>query len=446
MSDKEKVFPEIFAYEELYSVEDYSTYHLANTFLTQNTVKQNINSSEYIRVMFDFGNNEKEILLKKENAKKIYSFIKIIYNNANMNILILNQSKYAPEIVLEKINSRKFIRGFIKINLKIQEFPLYNFHLEDTNMDLPDFEKVFLLKNGNQNPNPLYQNPENIHINNNDNSFNNPIITKVFFDKNNIKLNTNNNFNNLNPNNIGFNNFNNNNNNVNQIDSMQNFNNNNNNFNNNNFNNFNLNSTPNFPINQQQNIFNQSSNYNQNHFMNNNNMNLMNSNSIQSNNGNYTNLNNMNQNFNNNMNMNSMSMNKNSMSMNMNMNSLNMNSMNTPYPMNNQQFQSLSNFNNRTFNSMSNNNMNSNTNFNNSSSSNSFQNNNYENSQKQNNSNVSNFALLFTNIQNSPQLFPKVGLRNVGLTCYMNSTLQCLLHIPELIVSLLIFIQIKKII
>ena len=32
----------------------------------------------------------------------------------------------------------------------------------------------------------------------------------------------------------------------------------------------------------------------------------------------------------------------------------------------------------------------------------------------------------------SSSSFPFVGLKNVGLTCYMNSTLQCLLHIPEL--------------
>ena len=31
-------------------------------------------------------------------------------------------------------------------------------------------------------------------------------------------------------------------------------------------------------------------------------------------------------------------------------------------------------------------------------------------------------------------VFPKKGLRNIGSTCYMSATLQCLLHVSDLIV------------
>ena len=74
MNDKEKVFQEVFQIEELYSLEDYTKYQMVNTSIPQNTVKENVNKSEYVRVIFDFNGQEKEIILKKENAKKYFHF------------------------------------------------------------------------------------------------------------------------------------------------------------------------------------------------------------------------------------------------------------------------------------------------------------------------------------------------------------------------------------
>jgi ubiquitin carboxyl-terminal hydrolase 4/11/15 len=102
---------------------------------------------------------------------------------------------------------------------------------------------------------------------------------------------------------------------------------------------------------------------------------------------------------------------------------------NNNYPMLNQQFQTMPNVNNMLLNQM--NSINMNFNLNNSTPNNNLQNNN-KNIQNQNNEDVPNFQLYNIDFEKSEALFPYVGLRNVGLTCYMNSTLQCLLHIPEL--------------
>ena len=473
MIDNNLGLQEVFQIDEIYSLEDYSAYTMISTCAQECKNKQIVNKSEYVRVIFDFNNKEKEIILKKEYAKKIYSFLKIKYNNKNMNILINNNENYQPQMVMNKINSRKSIKGFIYIhlNISVKEFPLKNYILEEINEDIPDYTKTFLLKkkdqNQNTNPNPLYDNRNTNIIK--FNPINNQIQTKVITTiNNNNSTNLNNNNNSISSNN-GINNYNNKNFNNNfqnnQPNNFQNFNNGNINLNNyNNINSLNSNTSPNLGFNQLQNNFNQSNNYNQNQFMNCNGMNLMNNNQNQSfnNNNNYTGSNNMNQNFNNSLNMNSLnqnsmnqnnfnmnstnqnnfnmnSLNQNSFNMNpMSMNSFNMNPMsmnsmnmnNNNYPMLNQQFQTMPNVNNNMLlNQM--NSINMNFNLNNSTPNNNLQNNN-KNIQNQNNGDIPNFQLSNIDFEKSEGLFPYVGLRNVGLTCYMNSTLQCLLHIPEL--------------
>ena len=119
-----------------------------------------------------------------------------------MNILIHNDNNYQPKMVMRKINSRKRIKGFIKIKLDIKEFPLKSYILIETKEVIPDFEKIFLLveknKNHSNNPNPIYDTHKTTLINNK--SINNNLIqTIVCVNKNNNNNSTNQN----NNNNIG---------------------------------------------------------------------------------------------------------------------------------------------------------------------------------------------------------------------------------------------------
>ena len=55
-------------------------------------------------------------------------------------------------------------------------------------------------------------------------------------------------------------------------------------------------------------------------------------------------------------------------------------------------------------------------------------NNNYYYNQKSSNDNINKIIPKIT----SNYIFPTKGLRNIGSTCYMNETFQCLLHVSDL--------------
>ena len=508
----------IFSLKEAYSIEEYMLY---KTILQKNLVKENINKNDYIRTLFTFNNTDKEMIIKKTELHRFFSFLKIKYFENSMIILSKIQDYYDPKEILKNINTKQGMRGYLKVHLKINEFPLTNYILEEI-QSVPnnEFDKLFQLKL--KNDNPIYsqistkKNVQNINDNSctqivlqvDNNNFKKSTITYINQNRNsninnnrnlnnnqnnninnnynnnmnnniNNKINTNNNMNNFynvnnNTNNNSINNINkvvnnnyNNNSNMNLNNNFinntnnNNYNNQNNNLNfnysnmNNNFNNIYNNNQTNNNLNNNNNLApnnNGYNNYNNNNYQNNqinNNMNNLNQNSFSSNNytlqqNNYNQMNNDSQSqFNNKNNIlnnnnsnqffnNGNNSNFNNMNLNFNMNQFNMNNTtpNATSPMLNninmiQPFQL--NMNNNIFNTFNNNmNFNANSNMNNSNSTNN------QNNINKNNPNPTDFTLKISDNNNIECLFPLVGLKNVGFTCYMNATLQCLLHIPEL--------------
>ena len=309
-----EIFKKIFSLEEFYSLEDYDNYLM---FQTNRETKTNfIENIEItcIRVTFQFNNKSKEFIMTKKNLKKIYAFIKIIYNDNYINILIFRNNQYDSNNILNRINNAYFLKGPIIRYLKAESFPLTNFFLEEQKNinDDNEYDKIYILK------------------------------------KNNFNINNNNNM--LNKNNL------------NRFDNIQ-------------------------------NRINNNMNMNFNNFQMNNNMNIQNMNNFNNN------LNQMNMNNLINQPNNMIQINNNMIRMNNNLNQLNNNNMN-----------------------FINNNINQNININNMN--NNLMNNNF-------NKNDNDFTTLFTN-SNKNDFFSFIGLKNIGINTYLNSILQCLLHIPEL--------------
>ena len=407
--DRTKVLQEIFCKEEIYSVEDFQQYTMIQSNVNSKTNQETDNNSGNIRVTFENNGKEQEMLLNKEYTKKIYAILKIKNNDKYMEILINKSENYYPNEILKKINSKIRIRGFIKIKIGINEFPLKNYILEETNEYDKDFEKIFNIKLKNQNYN-LNETGTIVGINtiNNQNLIHTKIFPNNITNENNTNNNSNQNCYNNNSTNVQ----------INQINNNQNYNNYNQNMNlNNNYNqNINLNNNYNQNMNLNNNYnqnMNLNNNYNQNNQLNSFNQSQNQFINQSFNNGYFTTPNNFNQNFNNMMNNTPMNM----ISMNYPMNGLSM-------PLNNGYNNLMNtNMNNNQNNISYENNIQNNNNNN--------QNNNIQNNNNNNQNKEKNIFDIKISLDNN-NLFPYVGLRNVGLTCYMNSTLQCLLHIPEL--------------
>jgi len=499
--------------EECYSFEDYGNLLTVQTYLQtmkgvspflQSKIIMNKNNQitkTTIRINILLDNKQKEILIEKGLVSKVYAICKIYSDNTKFFNILLNRSeKYNTVDILNKINENNIFKGAFKTLLKIDEFPIKNYYLEEKENkgNNNNIEKEFILKKNAQ-----HNNKNQIYMANNSINNLNSNTTQIF---NNFNSNLSNNNNQLGRNTYfgsqtyqNINNINNQsqNNNINQTNNM-NLNNNNNTSNNYNMNqNHNNNQTNNM---NQNNNNNASNNYNMNQNninnqifsnqnFNNNNNNSINNNFNQNNNTNYMNYLNIIQNIivnnrdiflrilnyiqqenialdnnliqmisdlfikNNNIPNNVNNLNyikdvkENIHSLISKLNQIKNNNINQTNQVNNNNSNQMNNYLQQIIEYL--NLINNNLNIIYPNNNNNFENNNIlgnkdnndkiikkdnEEKEKDNNKKIKdnidiNDNNLFKEYEN---YFPLIGLRNVGLTCYMNSILQCLLHIPEL--------------
>ena len=173
----------IFSLEEFYSIEIYNPVKALHNQITNQELK-NVDPSQTIRVIFQINVHlVREIIINKETIRKHYYAVKIIHNENSMNIIMLKNENCLPQIILNKINNILDIKGYIKLKLKIKEFPIINYFLEETNLKNKDFDKIFLLKKKDNNfiNQPMIISP---FINNNF-----PISNNINYNNNNQQAN-----------------------------------------------------------------------------------------------------------------------------------------------------------------------------------------------------------------------------------------------------------------
>ena len=423
------------------------TKKLIESFLNQKNIQQKNNA-----LINNYINDDKSnIIEKNKNRNNINKNTFISNNNNNINNFTNNNNKNNYNNRNNYINNNNNKNNFINNNISNNQIKNQLNNNFNNNNNLQRQNNFNIQNNNNlmkekKEFTPLHQNQKmNLNIQNNNNVMNNKPLRDKFNDKiitnKNNQLNNNANFNN---NNLNFNNQMN----INQNNLNKNFNN-NSNFSKNQFNNMkNIPQNNNIHLNDNNNL-----QYQQKNFVQfNNNMNMNNFNNQNQINNNFPNFNNNNRNFvkpiNNNIMNNNAFPQKNNNFNNFNNNGMNFNS-NPIMAQNN----NINNFSPNNFN----NNLNNQFIFNNNMMMNQFQ----TPASNQLNANFNQAQLNFNQMQrfnqspnlnekqiNSPKLpipqKPSIikkphanGLQNIGATCYMNATIQCLAHVKSFTENLL---------
>ena len=173
-SKNKLILDNIFQIEEFYCLED--NFNIFNIFNNPNIINK-INTENYIAVVFYVNGKEKQIIREINELKKYFLFIKIYYEKKYINLLLNTKKNYSIKDLLDNINNIKYLRAPIKINLKIDEFPLTNYILEENQINKEkNIDAIYTLQksfNINSKKSNNYLNSNN--FNNVNNNFNNNI-------------------------------------------------------------------------------------------------------------------------------------------------------------------------------------------------------------------------------------------------------------------------------
>ena len=142
---------DLFCLEVIYSLEDFGNFTMIKSCIQNENNKINftneLNKSSFVRMHFWTEGKEKEIILKIKKLKKVYMFVKIFYDKYYLNLLLYRNDEVNPNDLLKRINNNKYMKGAIYMNLKIKEFPLINYFLQEIQVNDNFADKIFRLVN-----------------------------------------------------------------------------------------------------------------------------------------------------------------------------------------------------------------------------------------------------------------------------------------------------------